>query len=58
MAELSVLKAKEKQPSSLEVQEQMYKRRLEELKWHKGLSTQEILDKVNDPRTFRKTKQP
>lgn len=57
MAVVSVLKGKGKQPSSLEVQEQMYKRRLEELKWHKGLSTQEILDRVNDPRTFRRIRQ-
>jgi hypothetical protein len=38
--------------STLDVQEKMYKRRVEEIEWNKGLSVQEILDKVNDPSKF------
>ena len=43
---------KQVKTTTLDVQERMYKRRLEKIKWNKGLSVQEILNKVNDPSKF------
>lgn len=51
MATIQVEK-KSKHVSTLEAQEQMYKRRLEEYQWNQGLTLQEMLDRVNDPSKF------
>jgi len=52
--ELSTMQVqrKSKDISTLDAQEEMYERRLQEHEWNKGLTVQEILDKVNDPSRF------
>jgi len=47
-----------KSVSTLEAQEEMYKRRLQEREWHQGLTIQEMLDRVNDPSRFARSRKP
>lgn len=49
------MEKKSKELSTLEAQERMYKDRMKEYQWNQGLSIQEMLDKVNDPRSYRRS---
>lgn len=46
------MQKKTKGSSTLDAQDEMYKRRLEQREWNQGLTVQQILDKVNDPSKF------
>jgi hypothetical protein len=46
------IRKKGKELSTMDSQEEMYKERLEDREWNQGLSTQEILDKINDPSEY------
>lgn len=45
-----------KEMTSLEVHEEMYKRRLEELKLRKGRSIKELLNIANNPKYYRRVR--
>jgi hypothetical protein len=47
---------KAKSVSTLEAQEEMYKKRLEEREWRQGLTIEEMLDRVNDPSRFARSR--
>lgn len=47
---------KEREPETLRRHRRMYEKRLEEMKWRRGLSEKRILDFVNSPDTYRTKK--
>jgi hypothetical protein len=56
MLEVNRVGKAKKEMTSLEVHEEMYKRRLEELKLRKGRSIKELLNIANNPKYYRRVR--